>query len=311
MPCSKDEAEALSADDLFLTSSDTIPTIVARNDGDGWAIDVYCEAKPQSAFLNEIAKLAPSGNQKPHVEKLADQDWATLSQQGLEPLLAGRFYVHTSNDLPTTDTGLSNLCIDASQAFGTGHHETTRGCLKTLDRLKRQGKTFRNIIDVGTGTGVLALAAHHLWPSAHIVASDIDPIAVNVSRDNLKENGVDVRTQAGTIQVLQSNGMDNPSISRRAPYDLIIANILAGPLRSLAEQFASATRPGTVMLVAGLLAEQQDDLLATYRRHGFRLQSIQMELEWPCLTLIKRPKFGWQRKRATKSPLAEDYFGEC
>jgi len=246
------------------------------------------------------------------VERLANEDWVTLSQQGLEPLRAGRFHVHTSGDQPSTDTKLTNICIDAGRAFGTGHHETTMGCLHSLDQLRRSGHRFRNIADIGTGTGLLAFAAHHLWPEAKIIASDIDPVAVAVTEANAEQNAIPLGNGRRHIRLVQSNGLDHPALGQRAPYDLIIANILAGPLVALAPQIAAASSAGTVLLLAGLLSRQQAEVVRAYVRAGFLLKHSRLDNEWPCLTLVKARKYGWTRKpHRKKSPLASDYFGEC
>ena len=312
LPCTRSEAETLAEDNLFMASIDSVPTIVTREDGGRWAIDVYCEQKPDRQMLRDIGRLAPSTKTRPKVEKLGDEDWVTMSQSDLEPLRAGRFHVHTSNAEPLDRRGVHNICIDASQAFGTGHHETTLGCLETLDRLKSLGRRFGNIVDVGTGTGLLAFAAHRLWPQARIMASDIDSVAVDVSRDNASLNNIPLGRGKRRLRLLQSNGLDHPAIQRRAPYDLIIANILAGPLVSLAPQIAAAAETGTVLLLAGLLKEQKAEVVRAYLRAGFRLRQSRLENEWPCLTFVKARNYGRHRSRLrTKSPLADDYFGEC
>ena len=309
----------MSEDDPFFSSADNPPTIVARETApetpDDWLIEIYCNEKPDAAFLKDVAALSPSARQSntaPVAEKLEDEDWVTLSQQGLEPLRTGRFYVHTSNIPPLNDATVTNICIDAGQAFGTGHHETTMGCLESVDRLKRHGQQYRNIIDVGTGTGLLAFAARRLWPAAAIIASDIDPVAVQVSKDNARINGIATGPLPGAIQLLASNGLDHIAIGRRAPYDLIIANILAGPLIALAPQIAAAAAPNTVLILAGLLKAQQGDVVHAYIKAGFRIRHVQLVNEWPCLTLVKAREYGAPKaRRITKSPLARDYFGEC
>ncbi|WP_417729680.1 50S ribosomal protein L11 methyltransferase [Roseovarius sp.] len=318
LPCTRDEARMLSEDQLFIASSDSTPTIVVSEIGgkhpDKWMIDVYCETPPDTALIGTLLQLSPSAEQsgfQPIVEILMDEDWVTLSQQGLEPLRAGRFHVHTSSDKPSADPGLISICIDAGQAFGTGHHETTTGCLHSLDRLKRTGHRFRNIADIGTGTGLLAFAAHHLWPEAKIIASDIDPVAVAVTGDNARQNAIQLGNRKSQIRLVQSNGLDHPALKQRAPYDLIIANILAGPLVALAPQIAAASGARTVLLLAGLLTRQKAEVVRAYRRQGFRLRHTRLAHEWPCLTLVKSQKYGWIRKpHRKKSPLASDYFGE-
>ena len=308
----------LAEDQLFIAASDSTPTIVASETDskrpDEWMIDVYCATEPDPELICNLLQLSPSAEAagfQPIVERLADEDWVTLSQQGLEPLRAGRFHVHTSSDRPSGDPGLINLCIDAGQAFGTGHHETTMGCLHSLDRLKRTSHRFRNIADIGTGTGLLAFAAHHLWPEAKIIASDIDPVAVAVTQENCQLNAIETGRGRGQIRLVQSNGLDHPALDQRAPYDLIIANILAGPLVALAPQIAAASAAGTVLLLAGLLARQKAEVVRAYLRQGFRLRHTRLDHEWPCLTLVKARKYGRVRKpKRKKSPLAPDYFGE-
>lgn len=319
LPCTRAEADLLAQNDPDLGWTDNPPTIVTREAApetpDDWLIEIYCNEKPDAALLDAVASLSPSARQSntaPMAEKLEDEDWVTLSQQGLDPLRTGRFYVHTSDSPPIDAAGVINICINAGQAFGTGHHETTTGCLESLDRLKRHGQQYRNIIDVGTGTGLLAFAAHHLWPAARIIASDIDPVAVRVSKDNARLNGISAGPTPGAIELLASNGMDHSAIVRRVPYDLIIANILAGPLIALAPQIAAAAAPDTVLILAGLLKRQQNDVVHAYIRAGFRLRHVRMENEWPSLTLVKAKEYGPPKaRRITKSPLAEDYFGEC
>lgn len=319
LPCTRAEAESLSEDNVFINSSDIVPTIVTQEideaKPDAWMIDIYCNKAPDTAMLRNIMKLSPSAKAaktKPLVERLADEDWVTMSQRDLEPLRAGRFYVHTSNSRPHDDPNVTNICVDAGQAFGTGHHETTLGCLESLDRLKRNGQYYRNIIDVGTGTGLLAFAAHQLWPIAGIIASDIDPVAIQVSRENAAVNGIATGSKPNAIRLLVSNGLDHAAIGQRAPYDLIIANILAGPLIALAPQIANAAAPNTALILAGLLKGQQSEVVHAYMRVGFRLRDVRVENEWPCLTFVKAREYGPAKTRQIiRSPLASDYFGEC
>jgi len=319
IPCTRAEARALAADNLFISSSDSTPTIVASEldmkRPDEWMIDVYCETEPEPDLIGNLLQLSPSAKAaaiQPMVEQLADEDWVTLSQQGLEPLRAGRFHVHTLSDQPSDNPKLTNICIDAGRAFGTGHHETTMGCLQSLDQLRSSGKRFRNIADIGTGTGLLAFAAHHLWPDARIIASDIDPVAVTVTEANAEQNAIPLGNGRRHIRLVQSNGLDHPALRQRAPLDLIIANILAGPLVALAPQIAAASSAGTVLLLAGLLSRQKAEVVRAYVREGFRLKHSRLDNEWPCLTLVKSKKYGWVRKpHRKKSPLASDYFGEC
>lgn len=318
LPCTRAEAEALADQELHEGSTDMELSIVTREVDatlpDAWAIDIYSDSRPDKDLLARMVRLSPSAlaaKIEPKVEKLPDEDWVSLSQEGLEPIRAGRFHVHTGNDDPLPDRDVVNLQIDAGQAFGTGHHETTLGCLKTLDRLKRRGQVFRNIIDVGTGTGLLAMAAHHLWPVARLMASDVDPVAVEVGERNVRLNGLQTGISRNAIAMVASNGLDHRAIRQRAPYDLIIANILARPLIALAPQISAAAAPGATLVLAGLLTEQQEELVKAYTRNGYRLQETHVEDQWPCLVLKRRPDYQNRRSsRQIRSPLSATYFGE-
>ncbi|HMN53173.1 MAG TPA: 50S ribosomal protein L11 methyltransferase, partial [Sphingopyxis sp.] len=190
----------------------------------------------------------------------------------------------------------TSFLIDASQAFGTGGHDTTAGCLAMLDRLARAGASPRNIADIGTGTGLLAFAGHALWPRARVIASDIDPASIVVTRDNAAINGVPLGRGGGRLALAVAPGTDHPAIRHRAPYDLVVANILAGPLITLAPDIASITAPGGHAILAGLIARQMEPVLAAYRAQGFRLAQRGGSAEWPCLLLVKRRRYGWRRK---------------
>jgi ribosomal protein L11 methyltransferase len=174
--------------------------------------------------------------------------------------------------------------IDAGLAFGTGQHATTSGCLEALDRLERDGRSFANIADIGTGTGLLAFAALALWPQAKCIATDIDEKAVEVARDNAAINGVALGHGGGQLLLAQADGMDSPLLAARAPFDLLVANILAGPLIHLAADFAKALAPGGTILLAGLLDTQADSVVAAYEALGLTLES-RGEGEWPVVEL--------------------------
>ena len=300
LPCTRDEAEALSGDLSELDSSPEAPVVVTREideDAGEWQLDAYVEDRPSAALLKLLQALVPSAKgKKPTVEELPEEDWLTLSQQGLQPVQAGRFFVHTSSYADRVPAGATPFLIDASQAFGTGGHDTTAGCLAMLDRLARVGASPRNVADIGTGTGLLAFAAMALWPRARTIASDIDPASIFVTRDNAGINGVPLGRGGGRLALAVAPGTNHPSIKHRAPYDLVIANILAGPLITLAPDIATATAPGGHVILAGLIARQMEPVLAAYRAQGFRLAARGGSAEWPCLLLIKRRRYGWRRK---------------
>jgi ribosomal protein L11 methyltransferase len=178
--------------------------------------------------------------------------------------------------------GMIAFEIDASLAFGTGQHATTAGCLGALDKLERDGNQFTNIADIGTGTGLLAFAALALWPQAKCIATDIDPIAIDVARDNAAINGVKLGHASGELLLGVADGLASPLLAARAPYDLIIANILAGPLIELAPAFARALTSGGMVMLAGLLQTQAERVAGAYQAHGLVVTDAGVG-EWPVL----------------------------
>ena len=258
---------------------------VADDRPEEWTVEVYLEHKPKKAELRRVAALFDSDAPTLTVEKVPEADWVTESQKGVEPIRAGRFHVRTP-DHPA-DAGMVDFVIPASQAFGTGQHQTTAGCLAMLDLMKREGVVARNHADIGTGTGLLAFAAMHLWPSATATASDIDPVCAGVVRDNMAMNGIIEGDRAGELIMVIADGMDDPLLKLRGPYDLFIANILAGPLVELAPAFASAVTPGGNLLLAGLLETQETRVRTAYRKLGFRLGRRLVNGDWSILWLRK------------------------
>jgi ribosomal protein L11 methyltransferase len=290
LPCTQAEAETLAGADDPLGALDPSPTLMTSEGPDGsWRLDAYFETRPRRAEIAAVFALAPSATVAPALERLADADWVTMSQQGLEPIRAGRFFVHTPAHRGAAPPGAVALEIDAGRAFGTGHHETTTGCLIALHRLKRQGFVARNLIDVGTGTGLLAFAALRLWPQARATASDIDPVSVEVSAANAAVNGVRSGAAPGRLDLVAAAGLDHPRLRQRGPYHLIIANILAGPLIALAPSLAPALVPGGRIILAGLLGHQARRVAAAYRREGLRPSFSIARGDWPALVL-RRPR---------------------
>ena len=285
--CTRAEAEALpESADLFAHADET-PVIVADepdpHQPDNWLIHAYFADQPTTQELVLLKRLAAGS--EPEVEHLEDTtDWVTMSQQGLGPIRAGRFFVHTPMHYADRPADTVNFEIDAGLAFGTGQHDTTAGCLAALDRLEVSGKRFANIADIGTGTGLLAFAAMALWPEARAIATDIDDIAVEVSEENALINGVKLGHGPGQLLLAVADGMDHPLIQARAPYDLLIANILAGPLVELAPSFAKAVAPGATLILAGLLDVQADAVIAAYEAEGISVVE-RSDGEWCVLVL--------------------------
>jgi ribosomal protein L11 methyltransferase len=269
------------ASDLF---PDNSPVLVADEPDpaapDDWLIHAYFDHEPEAGELKLLSAL---GRGEPRVEQLGEADWVTMSQSGLQPIRAGRFFVHTPM-VRSHPPGTVPFEIDAGLAFGTGQHATTAGCLEALDRFERDGERFGNTADIGTGTGLLAFAALALWPEAKCIATDIDEVAIGVARDNAAINRVPLGHKRGELLLVVAEGMDSPMLAARAPFDLMVANILAGPLIELAPKFAKALAfEGTVVL-AGLLDSQADAVTRTYEDQGLTLAD-RGSGEWPVLVL--------------------------
>ena len=283
LPCTRAQAEALpDPGDLF----GDIPPVLVADEPDparpyDWLLHAYFDHQPTA---EELAALARLGSGPANVEQLGEDDWVTMSQSGLQPIRAGRFFVHTPTHRGSAPPGSTSFEIDASLAFGTGQHATTAGCLEALDRLERDGQTFANIADIGTGTGLLAFAALALWRQARCIATDIDAQAMDVARDNAAINRVPLSHGPGELLLAEADGTDSPMLTARAPFDLVIANILAGPLIDLAPSFARAIAPDGFVLLAGLLGIQADAVIAAYEGQGMKITD-RGNGEWPILVL--------------------------
>jgi ribosomal protein L11 methyltransferase len=278
VPCNRAQGEAIGNADDPLPGAVLVADEPDPAKADDWLIHAYFEHAPT---LEELAAVRRLGFGEPRVEELGETDWVTMSQSGLQPIRAGRFYVHTPT-VRSIPPGTIPFEIDASLAFGTGQHATTSGCLGVLDRLERDGKAFTNIADIGTGTGLLVFAALALWPQARCIATDIDPVAVAVARDNAAINRMKLGHGAGELLLAEADGMQSPLLAARAPFDLIIANILAGPLIELAPDFASSLAAAGSIVLAGLLDTQAEAVARAYQDQGLSVADRGFG-EWPVL----------------------------
>jgi ribosomal protein L11 methyltransferase len=276
--CTREQGEGIADGDEPFPNAVLVADEPDPSRPDEWLIHAYFDRVPTPEELRTVATL---GSGEPKVEELGEADWVTMSQAGLQPIRAGRFYVHTPM-YRSAPPGTVPFEIDASLAFGTGQHATTSGCLEALDRLEREGKNFDNIADIGTGTGLLAFAALALWPEAKCIASDIDAVAVEVAQDNAAINRVTLGHGAGELLLAVAAGMDSPLLAARAPFDLIIANILAGPLIELAEDFSNALAPGGTIILAGVLDTQAAAVAQAYKAQGCTIRD-KGSGEWPVL----------------------------
>ncbi len=250
-------------------------------DGSGlWEVGGYFTESPDAI---ELDLLAAAFDASPFlVSELPEIDWVAKVRRDLAPVEAGRFFVYGSHDAHRLPEGRVGLLIEAAMAFGTGHHGTTLGCLRALDRLDEAGFQGRNVVDIGCGTAVLAMAAARIWPGL-VHASDIDAIAVEVAAANVLAN--DLR---GRVFCLEATGFDHPALQDAAPFDLVFANILMAPLIELAPDMARVTLGGGYAILSGLLVEQADKVLAAYEAEGFVLHAREDIGEWSTLTLQRR-----------------------
>ena len=240
-------------------------------------VEALYQEQPDAKLLSALAGQSVS------VEPLPDQDWIRLSQLGLAPVRAGRFFLYGAHDTGRVPNGVIPIRIEAGLAFGTGHHETTTLCLEAITRIGRTRRPKR-ILDLGCGTGVLAIAAAKLW-RRQVLASDIDPVAVQVARDNARMND-----EGHLVRAVWADGMTSPSIQQSAPYDLIVANILARPLRELAPALCAALAPGGAVVLSGLLRDQELEVQDRYRaQHLVHMKALRKG-PWSALILERRGK---------------------
>ena len=232
---------------------------------------LYAEM-PDGDFLSKLV------GKDVHVALLPDADWIGLSQEGLPPVRAGRFFVYGAHDAGTVPAGVIAMRIEAAMAFGTGHHETTALCLSVLSDLAKT-RAYRNVLDLGCGTGLLAIGAVKLWHRP-VLATDIDPVAIEVTRANAAANEARPWVRAAV-----ADGLQHPAIAAVAPFDLILANILAGPLTRLAPDIAQAVAPGGTLVLSGLLRDQENLVLSFYRPHGLILRATRRMNAWSALVL--------------------------
>ncbi|ETD80813.1 50S ribosomal protein L11 methyltransferase [Rhodobacter capsulatus] len=249
-------------------------------DGSGnFEVGAYFLDRPDDIVLDLLA--AAYGATGFVISELPETDWVAHVKRELAPVVAGRFFVHGSHDADKVPEGAIPLVIDAAMAFGTGHHGTTLGCLTALDRLAAEGVHPRNTVDIGCGTAVLAMAAAKLWPET-VLASDIDPVAVETAAANVTGNDL-----AGRVICLQAAGFAHPDLQAAAPFDLIFANILKGPLIALAPDMGRFCAESGLVILSGILIDQGDEVIAAYQAQGFRLVSRDNHGDWTTLVLSR------------------------
>jgi ribosomal protein L11 methyltransferase len=266
---SADEKSARHIANLMAESLDPAETACAafERPDKSWQVDIHFRKRAALSELRAVVAQAcgPKVAGKIRVETIAPRDWVKESLEGLKPVTAGRFIVHGAHDRARVPGHCIGIEIEAATAFGTGHHGTTRGCLLALDALARRRQRPRHILDLGTGSGVLAIAAAKLF-RVPVLAIDIDPRAVANARANARRNGV-----GALVTAVHAAGLNAPQVIARAPFDLAMANILLRPLQRLAAPMARQLMPNARMVLSGILASQSNAALAAYRSQGMVL----------------------------------------
>lgn len=277
----EEAAQSLASAMERMTPEPTGVGVFEIEDGSGlWEVGAYFLEAPDEVML-EV--LATAFGAKPFaLSELPEVDWVAHVRRELSPVDAGRFFVFGSHDADKVPPGRVPLQIEATVAFGTGHHGTTLGCLLAFDRLLTDGWRPARVADIGCGTAVLAMAAASTLPDALVIASDIDRVAVDVAEANVAINNLQ-----GRVECLEAAGLDHGRIRAAAPYDLIFANILKGPLIELAPAIATHLATGGRAILSGLLAVQAESVTAAYVEAGLCLQSRDDIGEWSTLVLQK------------------------
>lgn len=284
----EEAAQSLAAAMERMTPEPTGVGVFEIEDGSGlWEVGGYFLEQPDGVMLEVLA--AAFGARPFAVSELPEVDWVAHVRRELSPVEAGRFFVYGSHDADKVPQGADRvpLQIEATVAFGTGHHGTTLGCLKAFDRLLTEGWRPAKVVDIGCGTAVLAIAAAATLPDARVIASDIDRVAVDVAEANVAINGLQ-----GRIKCLEAAGLDHARIKAAGPYDLVFANILKGPLIELAPAIATHLATGGRAILSGLLSVQADSVTAAYVGSGMVLNNRDDIGEWSTLVLQRPPVDG-------------------
>ncbi len=251
---------------------------------DLWTYELLCDDMPDMTEVQRrllvLSALCDMETPKPEISQVESEDWKTQVARSFPPLTIGRFFIHGAHVTERGGIGSIPIQVDAGAAFGSGEHGTTRGCIEALEFLGRQ-RHYKNILDMGCGSGILAIAAAKLW-NAEVFAVDIDPIAVQVTEENIAINRV---TREVTAAV--SDGYSNERVKRKAPYDLIVSNILARPLVKFAPQLAQHLAEGGAAVLSGLLVSQETQVRAAHQMQGLTFVRRIAHGDWCALVLKK------------------------
>lgn len=254
-------------------------------DPDVWVVEAITTSKPNvDEFTNFISPVCQSlnlGIPSLNVEEIPETDWLEATWRSFPPQQIGRYYVYGSHTSPSPPTNSVPLEINAATAFGSGEHETTTGCLLTLDDLASEGKTFQKPLDMGCGSGILAIAIAKTW-NIPVIAADNDPESVRVTTNNAILNHCD-----SLLKTYVSEGFENALVRDNGPYDLIVANILAGPLIDMAKDLSQNLALKGLVILSGLLNRHREDVVNAYKAQGIRLHSLRTLNDWIALLMEK------------------------
>jgi ribosomal protein L11 methyltransferase len=253
------------------------------HDEDPWLVQMICTEEPRRDKIEMAIDTAYSVTGQNvsdlTIIRLPETDWLSENRKSFPPLDIGSFWIHGSHITTPVPEGKTGLCIDAGQAFGSGTHGTTEGCITMLEKHLPGDRSLR-IADIGCGSGILAMAAAKLCPSAHIIAVDNDPVAVDVTARNTRDNSVD-----GIITTGVSDGYESDLVRRHAPYDMILSNILPGPLVAMAGDAAKALSSGGVLILSGVLENQAEQVVNAHARHGLSLKDQMIVSGWATIVM--------------------------
>jgi ribosomal protein L11 methyltransferase len=264
----------------------------------GFVVEAYYDAEPApAAFAKALASLGDALGSA-SVQAVPDQNWVALSQASLPPVAAGRFLVHGSHDRRRIGSRRMAIEIEAGEAFGTGHNATTTLCLEAIDRFARR-RNFTRVLDLGCGSGVLAIAAARVLTRGRVLAVDNDPLATAVARGNVRLNGA-----SGRVRVLDASGLAHRALRAAGSFDLVLANILPRPLLALAPAMRRALSPGGIAMLSGLLDAQAREVLARYLNADFHLLARTSRAGWTALVLLRTaaPATRRRSRRARRCP---------